>query len=458
MKLTSRRHVRRKPARLLALTGLGVLIAAFFAAAATSGQATHFSVSAPATATAGTEFIVTVTALDGSGNPDNSYRDTHTLSYTGPSNSPNGTAPSYPNPVVFAQGVASVPVTLFRAETTTLTVAESGNPSILPGTSGSITVGPGPADALDFSQEPPVWAQKATPFNAAVTVTDAWGNTVPNHNVSIVLGNNPGGATLTCPSTASPCVAASNPSGVASFTLQLDADSIGYTLDATGSPQASSQAFSVADVLNNGCPPACSQTGSDSDDHPDDPTTAFTSVSGVFTGDRLAVTVDESLNIPSNVLSFCSGFRGQVGSAFVFEAVQTSGDTDHPSWTVTSTVDKDALDDVNRGAASYEICLGTINISTTTPTVGECDPNPPGGTPYSTDESWPKKGGGCATFDPGTGKFWGSVPNAAGNQKTCESPAPVRAPVVTQKKKTAAGDLVITLCIPYPWDGWGGSG
>lgn len=448
-----RRVIRRQPARLLALTGMGVVIAAFFAAAAASGQATHFSVSAQASATAGTEFNVTVTALDATNDVDKSYKDSHALTYSGPSNSPNGTAPNLPSPVVFNQGVASVPITLFSAETTTLTVSASG---IAAGTSGSITVGPGPADALDFSQEPPVWVAKNTPFNAAVTVTDAWGNPVPNHNVSIVLGNNPGGAALTCPSTASPCVAASNPSGVASFALQLDADSIGYTLDATGSPQASSRAFSVADVLNNNCPPSCSQTGSD-----DEGTTASTSVTGVLSGDQLAVSVDDSLDIPLNVISLCSGFVAQVGSGFVFEAVQTSGDTDHPSWTVTATVEKADLIDVSRGAASYEVCLGTVNIALppyngTDPVT--CSPNPASTPPFSTSNSWPKKGGGCATFDPGTGKFWGSVPSAAGNQKTCSNPAPVRAPVVTQKKKTGAGDLVITLCIPYPWDGWGGSG
>ena len=108
-KESQRRVIRRKPARLLALTGLGVLIAAFFAAAATSGQATHFTVSAPATATAGTQFNVTVTALDANESVDKSYKNSHNLSYSiPPSTSPNGTSPSYPNPVVFDQGVASL--------------------------------------------------------------------------------------------------------------------------------------------------------------------------------------------------------------------------------------------------------------------------------------------------------------------------------------------------------------
>jgi hypothetical protein len=205
--------------------------------------------------------------------------------------------------------------------------------------------------------------------------------------------------------------------------------------------------------LNNCSSALCSTPGSD-----DEGTSVSTSVTGVISGDQLAVTVDDSLDIPLSVVSLCSGFVAQVGSGFVFEAVQTpDSDPDHPSWTVTATVEKADLIDVSRGAATYEVCLGTINISPGTHPAG-CDPNPASTPPFSTSESWPKKGGGCATFDPGTGKFWGSVPNAAGNQKTCSNPAPVRAPVVTQKKKTGAGDLVITLCIPYPWDGWGGSG
>lgn len=445
------RLARRQPARLLALTGMGVLIAAFFAAAAASGQATHFTVSAQSNATAGTAFPVTVTALDATGDVDKSYKDSHELTYSGPSlSSPNGTPANLPSPVVFNQGVALVPITLYRAETTALTVSASG---IAAGTSGSITVAPGPADALEFTQQPPPWVAKNTPFSAAVTVTDHWGNLVPAHNVSIVLGNNPGGAALTCPTSASPCVAASNPAGVASFALQLNADSVGYTLNASGSPNASSRAFSVADVLNNQCPPSCDQTGSD-----DEGTTAFTSVSGVTIGDQLAVTADESLDIPANVISLCSGFLGQgVGSGFVFEAVQEPGDADHPSWAITATVEKADLIDTSRGASQYEMCLGTINISSGTHTTG-CDPNPASTPPFSTSESWPKKGGGCATFDPGTGKFWGSVPNAAGSQKTCSNPAPVRAPVVISKNKTGSGNLVIKLCVPYPWDGFGHSG
>ena len=87
-----------------------------------------------------------------------------------------------------------------------------------------------------------------------------------------------------------------------------------------------------------------------------------------------------------------------------------------------------------------------------------CVPNPASTPPFSTSESWPAKGGGCATFDPGTGKFWGSVPNAASNQKTCSNPSPGASPgrpVQEQDRCRRSRDQALR---PVPWDGWGGSG
>ena len=52
--------------------------------------------STPGTQTAGTAFNVTITATDAYGNAATNYAGAQTVTFTGPSNSPNGTAPAYP--------------------------------------------------------------------------------------------------------------------------------------------------------------------------------------------------------------------------------------------------------------------------------------------------------------------------------------------------------------------------
>ena len=168
----------------------------------------------------------------------------------------------------------------------------------------------------------------------------------------------------------------------------------------------------------------------------------------------LALAVDNTIPIR---LDLCTGLQQQVGSGTVFEAVAfNTGTGDTPSWTIVGTVKKSGLVTPSRGAALYDVCLGTANISLTpfpggTPT---CNPNPanPPPPPYSTSYSWPKKGGGCAVYD-GAGKFWGNVPDAPNKVKNCSQ---ALSPVVLSKKKNGPGDLQITFCVPYPWDGGGG--
>ena len=432
--------------RLLALTGLGVLMAALFASAATSGQATHFSVTVSPTApTAGTAFTVTVRALDANENVDKSYKDNHTLTFSGPANSPNGNAPSYPaNPAVvaFNQGVASVPVTLFNAAVTTLTVTEVSSGITGPGT---FTVGPDvPAD-LAFTTQPPVWVAKNVTFPADVRVKDAWGNLIPGQNISIAL--NKQASALTC--IPSSCTDDADSSGVANFTLSVSKDTVGYKLHATaGDASVDSGSFNVADQFgqfNNGQGP----NGSD-----DQGTSTSTTVNGISNGTNLGITVDQT--IPIN-LALCGGGT-QVGSGTVFEVVAPSSSS-QPTWTITGTVLKSALIDTSRGAASYDMCLGTRNMSLA-PGGGtdDCVANA-SATSLSTSKSWPAKGG-CATLDPVTGIYWGNMldagkptTNTPANTKNC---ADARAPVVLSKNKAGSGNLVFKLCVPWPWDGAGG--
>ena len=104
-----------------------------------SGPLKQFVVTAPASATAGTAFSVTLTAQDAAGNTVVAYTGAQTIGFSGPSNSPGGAAPLYPASVSFASGVGTASVTLYDAQTTTVT-ATQGSAS---GASASITVGPG---------------------------------------------------------------------------------------------------------------------------------------------------------------------------------------------------------------------------------------------------------------------------------------------------------------------------
>ena len=126
------------------------------------------------------------------------------------------------------------------------------------GSTGDFTVANGTAASHAFTTQPPPWVAKNTNFNTIVTVYDTWGNTVPGHPITVSLDNNPGGATLTC--TPASCVVPSDNVGDASFTLKLNNDSVGYTLKATGSPPAFSDAFNVADNL---CTGNCNPQGTD---------------------------------------------------------------------------------------------------------------------------------------------------------------------------------------------------
>ena len=166
-------------------------------------DATHFAVSSPGTRTAGVSFSETITARDAyentaSGNAGNpgGYAGAKTLTFSGPANSPNGTHACYgaadsppcaaPDTasVTFTAGVsAAVPVTLFKAASTTLTAAASS--PTLTGASSSFTVDP--ADAAQFAVSSPGTRTAGVSFSETITAVDAYGNTASGN------AGNPGG-------------------------------------------------------------------------------------------------------------------------------------------------------------------------------------------------------------------------------------------------------------------------
>jgi hypothetical protein len=132
--------------------------------------ARSFTVPTPASQTAGTAFNVTVTALDTYGNTATGFTGSQTIAFSGPSNSPNNTAPSYPASVTFTTGSGTASITLYDAQTTTLTATQGS----VTGSSGGFTVTAGTNARIAASATSPQTA--GTAFNVTLTAQDGWGN------------------------------------------------------------------------------------------------------------------------------------------------------------------------------------------------------------------------------------------------------------------------------------------
>ena len=128
--------IRRQPARLLALTSIGLLLLMAFASAATPAPATHFQVDAPANAPAGTPVNITITALDGGNQSMTPTRERFS--------SAAATVTALPPDHTFTtgsggdNGVFTTSVTLNTAGDQTVTATDTVDP--ITGTSGNIGV------------------------------------------------------------------------------------------------------------------------------------------------------------------------------------------------------------------------------------------------------------------------------------------------------------------------------
>ena len=135
------------------------------------GSASQLSAQTPSGAVAGSAFTATVTALDAYRNIATSYAGTRTLSWSGPSNAPDGRAPSFPaNPLTFTGGVASAPITLYDAQRTSITIGDGS----INGATPMIAVAPGAVTTLTLAL--PSSATFNQPVNATATTYDAFGN------------------------------------------------------------------------------------------------------------------------------------------------------------------------------------------------------------------------------------------------------------------------------------------
>jgi hypothetical protein len=132
--------------------------------------AASFTVPTPATQTAGTAFEETATAKDAFGNVATGYEGAKTITFSGPANSPSGEKPKYPASVSFSAGLGKASITLYDAQTTTVTAKEGS----IEGTSGSFEIKP--AGAASFTVPTPATQTAGTAFEETATAKDAFGN------------------------------------------------------------------------------------------------------------------------------------------------------------------------------------------------------------------------------------------------------------------------------------------
>ena len=156
-------------------------------ASAPPPPATHFTVSAPGTATAGAAFSVTVTAKDASNATVPSYAGTdHFTSTDGSATASNATLSS---------GVGTFSVTLNAAGTFTVTATDTLTGTIN-GVTGNIVASAAPPVATHFGVSAPSNVTVGVAFNVTVTALDAGGGTVTTYGGTVHFTLTDGTATF----------------------------------------------------------------------------------------------------------------------------------------------------------------------------------------------------------------------------------------------------------------------
>src|SRR5205823_2729605 len=158
-----------------------------------SGGATHYTVSAPANATAGTAFSVTVTAQDQFGNTVTNYAGTvHFTSSDGQAVLPANST------LTNGAGTFSVDRKSVGKQTITGTDAVTNT---ITGTSGNVNVSFASGGATHYTVSAPANATAGTAFSITVTAQDQFGNTVTNYAGTVHFTSSDGQAVLPANST-----------------------------------------------------------------------------------------------------------------------------------------------------------------------------------------------------------------------------------------------------------------
>jgi len=210
----------------------GVVTPATFSLTNTASGATHFVVSAPSTATAGTAFNFTVTALDQFNNTVTGYSGTAHFTST------DGQA-VLPADSTLTNGVGTFSATLKTAGNQTLTATDTVTASIT-GTSGTVAVST--AAATHYAVSAPASAAPGIAFNFTVTAQDPFNNTVTGYSGTAHFTSTDGQAVLPADSTLT--------NGVGTFSATLKTAG-SQTLTATDTVTASITGTSGAIVVSS---------------------------------------------------------------------------------------------------------------------------------------------------------------------------------------------------------------
>jgi hypothetical protein len=181
----------------------------------------------PGNKTAGTAFDVRVTAQNGT-TTDATYTGSHNLTFSGPGQNAGFAAPTYPTSGTFTAGVATVSVTLRKAETATLTVAEAartGNTSVTV-VAGAATHLRYTSSSADCSSGSAFLNSNGGTWTSKVSRFDASGNLAVGGVISVAV-TKPAGAGGNTPTTPLSIANGASESGTATS----------YTI-ATGQPPA----------------------------------------------------------------------------------------------------------------------------------------------------------------------------------------------------------------------------
>lgn len=159
-----------------------------------------FLIQVPDSVSTGDPFTLAVLRMvDANGLTVTSYSGVKTLTFSGPSNGPDGTAPTYTTQVTFTNGVAApLPsMTLVAVETTRLTVQDGS----LSGTSNEFTVRVGNAAVLTFATAPQNLSVNQVSQAMTVCLQDQYGNSVvgDRERTLNLSATSPGGVFSTSP-------------------------------------------------------------------------------------------------------------------------------------------------------------------------------------------------------------------------------------------------------------------
>lgn len=428
---------------------------------------TSFQFSTIGTQTAGSPFVVTVTAMDRRGRVVTGHSGGTLSGIT--ASSPSGAAPTI-GALTWVDGVGTATVTATRSQTGNSLRIDFGDIS---GTSNTFTVLPGTATDLYFSDSRNAFNGQPvdTKFDAKISssltsrlpvkvlATDALGNRASGVPVTIsASGGTLSGVPGTPPSTSggTPGVA---PYGEVAFG-DLAITPLGrYTLGAAsaGLVSATSRSFEIVADLALCTGSVCRNNGE------------FVSSSVAQrtygTATRTDATFNDSVALTTSFITLDPGTEYCAGDAATFgkttevrvqDAVPGGVSAAKPDFLVAIIFPKSTLQNLglaSRDAGSYNVCLGATYLG-----------DPAAFAPWQstvTSESTTLQD--ARLID---GAYWGWVPN-------CSTSLPAGNPCITLKTKNAgqlqsalgltkpqfaalgfqSSDLAIVVSKPWPWDG-----